>query len=87
MGCSWVDRQQAGSYRVHLELIASRLAPTTHGHECSGPPKSVFKADDVIFAQVAAGLDFNDFQRDFAGVAESVLLSKRYVGRLVFVQK
>jgi hypothetical protein len=40
----------------------------------------VFKPHDVVFAQVAARLHFDDLQRDAAGVGQAVHLAQRDVG-------
>jgi hypothetical protein len=47
----------------------------------------IFKTDDVVFAQVAAGLHLDDFQRYGAGVCQAVHFAQRDVCRLVFSQK
>ena len=44
----------------------------------------VFQAHDVVFAQVAAGLDFDHFQFHLAGVMQAVDLADGDVGGLVF---
>src|SRR6478735_2309456 len=48
---------------------------------------SVLEADDVVFAEVAAGLDFDDFERNRAGVAQAVRFAQRNVGRLILGQQ
>ena len=42
-----------------------------------GSTVDVFQTFDVVFAQVAAGLHFDDFQRDFAGVGQAAQSPKR----------
>src|SRR5262249_30594036 len=46
----------------------------------------VLEADNIIFAEVAAGLYLDDMQRDFADVFEPVQGAERDIGRLVFGQ-
>src|SRR4051812_26267876 len=43
----------------------------------------VFEADDVVLAQVGAGLDFDDLERDLAGILEAVLGADRDIGGFV----
>ena len=44
----------------------------------------VVETNDVVFAQVGAGLYFNQFQIDGAGVLQAMLHTQRNVGGLVF---
>jgi hypothetical protein len=48
------------------------------------PPAGVFIPNDVILAQIASGLHFDDFQWDRAGVGETMNLVNGDVGGLVF---
>ena len=50
-------------------------------------PVRIFKAHDIILAEVSAGLYLNDFQRHFAGILQPMARAQRYVGRLVFRQQ
>lgn len=49
------------------------------------PAVFIIEPNNVIFAQVAAGLDFNQFKRDFAWVSQPVNAADRNVGRFVFM--
>ncbi|RMO06447.1 hypothetical protein ALQ47_05268 [Pseudomonas cichorii] len=53
----------------------------------TGATVDIFVTLDVVFTQVAARLDFDDFQRDLARVFQAVYRSDRDVGRLVFSQQ
>lgn len=46
----------------------------------------VFEPDNIVLAQIAPRLDFNDFQWDFAGIGQAMNLTERDIGRLVFTQ-
>ena len=48
------------------------------------PAVVVGKADDVVLTEISAGLDFNDDQRQGAGVLQPVLGSRRNIGGLIF---
>lgn len=48
------------------------------------PVVTVFESNDIILAEIAAGLHFDDFQRDVAKVFQTVFHSYRDVGGLVF---
>ena len=44
----------------------------------------VFEANDIVFAEVAARLHFDDLQWHLAGVGQAVCLPKRNISALVF---
>ena len=46
----------------------------------------VFNAHDIIFAEIAAGLDLNQLQIDLAGIFKAMPFPNRDIDRLVFVQ-
>ena len=48
---------------------------------------AVFKTHDVVFSEVLAALDLDQFHGDEAGVAEPVLAAERDVGALVFADQ
>lgn len=50
-----------------------------------GPPIIVFDPDDIVFAEIAAGLNLDQFQRDLAGILQSVLRADRNVDRLILM--
>src|SRR5258706_6570321 len=50
------------------------------------PAVMVLEADDVVFAEIAAGLHLDDMQRDLARVLQAVRRAKRDIGRLVLGQ-
>ena len=54
--------------------------------ECRGTdaPIDVVEANDVVFAKVAAGLDFDHLQRRLARVVQAMDFAKGDVGGLVF---
>src|SRR5471032_3538245 len=52
-----------------------------------GATIDIFKPLDIVFTQITARLDFDDFQRNLARVAQAVDRGNRDVGRLVFTQQ
>ncbi len=46
----------------------------------------VIKSNDIVLAKIAARLHLDDFQRNAAGIGESMNFSYRYVCGLVFSQ-
>ena len=44
----------------------------------------VFEADDVVFAEIGAGLHLDQVQRDLAGVFQPMGRAERDIARLVF---
>src|SRR5471030_3204104 len=53
----------------------------------SGALVDVLEAHDVVLAQVAAGLHFDQVQRHLAGIFQPVVHADRDIGRLVFRQQ
>src|SRR5690606_15246543 len=53
----------------------------------SGAAVGVLETDDVVLAQVAAGLDLDQLQRQLAGIAQAVGDAQRDVGALVLGQQ
>ena len=50
------------------------------------PAILVVEPDDVVFAQIGSALDFDELERDLAGIGEAVTRSGRDVSRLIFLQ-
>src|SRR6185437_16937502 len=50
-------------------------------------PVRVLEADDIVFAEIAAGLHLDEVERDLAGILEAMRRAQRDVGRLVLVEK
>ena len=50
---------------------------------CAVPCVDILEAHDVVFAQVATGLDLDDLQGNGPGVLQPVVAAHRDVGRLV----
>src|SRR5688572_29343197 len=49
----------------------------------SGAAELVFDADDIVLAEIGAGLHFDQLQHDLSGVAEPMHAAERQVDRLV----
>lgn len=47
----------------------------------------VFDSNDVVFSQIAAGLDFDQLERNFSGVLQSVRRADWNIDRLVFIDE
>ena len=74
---SVVDRVGDGPNRTHERRLRFRFfKPSVH----------VFEAHDIVFAEIGAALDLDEFERHFARVGEPVVGSGRNVGRLIFLQ-
>jgi hypothetical protein len=58
-----------------------------HNVHLSVPSIGVFKAHDVVFAQVTAGLDLDHLQISFTGILKAVLDAQGDVGALVFSEQ
>src|SRR5262245_37454388 len=52
----------------------------------SSAPVGVVETDDVVLAQVRAGLDLDEVKRDVPGVLQSMLRPARDVGGLVLAE-
>ena len=50
------------------------------------PVVSVIESHDIVLSQVGAGLDFDNLQRDAAGIFQAVLLANWHMRRIVFVE-
>ena len=46
---------------------------------------NILDADDVVFAEIAAGLHLDQFEIDLAGVGQTMFAADRQVNRFVFV--
>lgn len=60
--------------------VASPFLATCRQTRPSTPPVSILKAHDIVLAEVAAGLYFDHFERDDAGVFQTVGDAERDVG-------
>ena len=73
-------------------LVLSRFLPDRVREEtvaifpgnALGAAEFVLDADDVVFAQIGAGLHLDQLEQDLAGVGEAVHAAERQVDRLVF---
>ena len=57
--------------------------PLRHAGAALRPSELVLDADDVVFAEIGAGLDLDQLEQDLAGVGEAVDAAERQVDRLV----
>ena len=69
-----------------IVVIGIAVARTAYRAACCrlGAAELVFDADDVILAEVGAGLHFDQLEQDLAGVGEAMDAAERQVDRLVF---
>src|ERR1700722_2731807 len=69
------SEQDVARWAGHISpRSCSSLFLTAHA---STAPVMVVKADDIVFAEIAAGLDLDHVERDFARVFEPVCASQR----------
>ena len=54
---------------------------------CSGAPIVILDTDDIVLAEIAAGLDLDQLQQNLAGILQPVDGADRDIDRFVLVQR
>src|SRR5262249_37228234 len=63
----------------------SRSRNTARVKRASVPMIDIVQPDDVVLAEIAAGLHLDKLQRDLAGIGKTMNRADRYVDRLVLL--
>src|SRR5258708_39259644 len=79
-----VGERHDASRTAALQAGGLHLVRFDRGAARHSPAVGVLEADDVVFAEIGAGLNLDDLQRQLARILQAVLGAGRDVGRLVF---
>jgi len=77
------ERDSVPEAPVRRDRASRHCGEPPAGVRGSGTAVDVVEADDVVFAEVAAGLDLDQLQREVAGVFQAVHLADGDEGGLV----
>src|ERR1700722_20299390 len=84
----WLSPWSSICCRSSASWAHSRTSKSdTRHNEWRLPSVSVFKAHDVVFAEIGAGLHFDKVQRDAPRIFQPMARAERNIGRLIFPQE